>query len=156
MTHSEHLLAVSGEGKGEGVFTTTCFQAGETVMVGEIERRLSENHSHATQVGLSEYVQLGGMGSKVNHSCDPNCGIRINSAGAPDLVARQRIPAGVELTFDYAMRNYSVEHFPGPCRCGSAACRGAVTGWKDLPDGVKARYQGFVAGYLLDLDGESA
>ncbi len=152
MIRAGYELSVSGDGRGDGVFATCSVRAGETVMVGEIERPLPGNHSHATQVGLTEYVQLGGLGSKVNHSCDPNCGIRVNDAGGPDLVARRNIRAGEELTFDYAMRNYSVEHFPSSCRCGAARCRGRVTGWKDLPEESKAAYRGFVAPYLLELD----
>ena len=128
MTHAGYELSLSGDGRGDGVFATRSFQPGETVMVGEIDRRLPQNHSHATQIGPTEYVQLSGLGSKVNHSCDPNCGIRVNDAGAPDLVARRNIGAGEEITFDYAMRNYSVEHFPSRCRCGAARCRGTVTG----------------------------
>jgi uncharacterized protein len=59
------------------------------------------------------------MGPKVNHSCSPNCGVRLNDSGACDFVAREPIEAGEQITFDYAMRNYSVEHFPGGCLCGS-------------------------------------
>jgi len=100
-------------------------------------------------------VLLAGLGPKVNHSCDPNCGVRINDAGAPDLVARYSIASGEEITFDYAMRNYSVEHFPSPCLCGSDGCRGTITGWKDLPDDTRATYRGLVAVYLLDLDSKT-
>ncbi len=151
MRQAGYELSVSGD-RGDGIFATRCFRVGETVMAGEIKRRLPGNHSHATQIGLTEYVLLDGLGSKVNHSCDPNCGIRINAGGAPDLVARRNIPVGAEVTFDYAMRNYSIEHFPARCRCQAASCRGALTGWKDLPDDVKRAYRGLVAPYLLELD----
>ncbi len=155
MSHAGYELSVSGDGRGEGVFATHRFRVGETVLVGEIERRLPGNHSHATQLGLCEYVQVRGLGSKVNHSCDPNCGVRINDFGAPDLVARRDIEPGEEITFDYAMRNYSIEHFPSRCRCGMATCRETVTGWKDLSPERKAAYRGLMAPYLLDLDREA-
>jgi len=156
MTPDGHELRSAAGGRGDGVFATPSFRAGETVIVGIIERRLEKNHSHATQVGRSEYVELAGLGPKVNHSCDPNCGIRINDSGAPDLVARRFIARGEEVTFDYAMRNYSIEHFPSRCRCGSRICRGAVTGWKDLPDERKRAYHGLVAPYLLDIENDGA
>jgi len=152
VVHAGCELAVNQDGRGEGVLATRCFGVGETVLVGKIERRRRANHSHATEVGLSEFVELGGLGSKVNHSCDPNCGVRVNETGAPDLVARRDITVGQEITFDYAMRNYSVEHFPSRCLCGTEKCRGRVTGWKDLPEKTKADYRGFVAPYLLELD----
>jgi hypothetical protein len=145
-------LRLSPTGAGEGVFATRDFKPHETVVRGVIERRLPSNHSHATQVGCREWVLLGGLGSMVNHSCDPNCGIRTNETGAPDLVAWRFIAAGEEITFDYAMRNYVIEHFPSPCRCGARRCRGTVTGWRDLPPDRRAVYLGMVASYLLELD----
>ncbi|MCA1707758.1 MAG: SET domain-containing protein-lysine N-methyltransferase [Actinobacteria bacterium] len=152
MAHVGYELRQCLQVKGEGVFAVRHFQAGETVLVGVIERRLTGNHSHATQVSRSQFVQLAGLGSKVNHSCDPNCGIRMNDSGAPDLAACRSIHAGEEITFDYAMRNYSIEHFLHRCQCGTPICRGRITGWKDLPRVRKAAYRGLVSPYLLELD----
>ncbi|XVQ10884.1 SET domain-containing protein-lysine N-methyltransferase [Spirillospora sp. CA-255316] len=140
------------DSKGEGVFATRSFRVGETVMVGVIDRELDHNHAHASQVSEKRFVLHGGLTSKVNHSCDPNCGIRLNASGAHDYLARRPITEGQEITFDYAMRNYSVEHFAAHCRCGSSRCRGRITGWKDLPAARKADYDGFVAPYLTDID----
>jgi len=142
--------------KGAGVFATRSFQVGETVMVGVIERELDHNHAHASQVSEKRFVLHGGLVTKVNHSCEPNCGIRLNASGAHDFVARQPITAGQEITFDYAMRNYSVEHFAAHCQCGSPRCRDRITGWKDLPAERKADYRGFAAPYLTDIDNQRA
>ena len=144
------------DAKGAGVFATRSFQAGETVMVGVIDRELDHNHSHASQVSEKRFVLHGGLITKVNHSCEPNCGIHLNASGAHDFVARQPITAGQEITFDYAMRNYTVEHFAAHCQCGSPRCRDRITGWKDLPAERKADYRGFVAPYLTDIDNQAA
>ena len=56
-------------------------------MVGIIDKIMEENHSHASQIGENEYVLHAGLITKVNHSCDPNCGIRVNETGAHDSVA---------------------------------------------------------------------
>jgi len=141
-------------GRGEGVFATKSFKVGDIVMVGVIKEVLNENHSHASQIGENEYVLHAGLISKVNHSCDPDCGIRVNETGAHDFVAIRNISINEEITFDYAMRNYGVDYFPKQCICGSKRCRGRITGWKDLPDGKKKEYEGFVAPYLLELDAE--
>jgi hypothetical protein len=141
----------SSSGKGEGVFATRPFAAGDTVMVGVIQEVLSGNHSHASQTGENEYVFHAGLVSKANHSCGPNCGIRLNETGGHDFVAMGSIHADEEITYDYAMRNYGVDHFPKQCRCGAKDCRGKVTGWKDLPDEKRREYEGFVAPYLLEL-----
>jgi uncharacterized protein len=138
------------------VHATRCFDIGETVMVGVIESRVAGNDSHATQVSGTKWVRHGGLGPKVNRSCSPNCGVRLNDSGACDLVAREPIAAGEEITFDHGMRNYSIEHFRGGCLCGSDTCRGSITGWKDLSDERKAAYRGLVAPYLLEIDRETA
>src|SRR5436305_8287023 len=114
------------EAKGVGVFATRPFRRGETVLVGEIARRLDANDAHASQVGPSEYVLLAGLGPKVNHSCDPNCGVRLNASGAHDLLARRDISTSEEITFDYAMRNYFELKIPIPSR--QALARGSARG----------------------------
>jgi hypothetical protein len=121
-------------------------------MVGFLIGPLSANNSHATQVGPDRWALHGGLGPKVNHSCDPNCGVRLNDEQAFDFVARRPISCGQELTFDYAMRNFTVDHFPRECLCGAAQCRGSVTGWKDLPAARKADYGELVAPYLRTMD----
>ncbi|HEY5195045.1 MAG TPA: SET domain-containing methyltransferase [Solirubrobacteraceae bacterium] len=145
-------LRLMADGKGEGVMATRPFVAGETVMVGFLLGPLTGNHSHATQVGPDRWALHGGLGPKVNHSCDPNCGVRLNDGQAFDFVARRPIGSGQELTFDYAMRNFTIDHFPAMCLCGAARCRGSVTGWKDLPAKRKADYGELVAPYLRTMD----
>lgn len=79
----------------------------------------------------------------VNHSCDPNAGLR----GQITLVAMRTIEAGEEVCFDYAMsEGSSYDDFP--CACGSARCRGQVTGddWR-RPE-LWERYEGFFSPYL--------
>jgi uncharacterized protein len=124
-------------------------------MVGFLIGALTGNDSHATQVAPGRWARHGGLGPMVNHSCDPNCGVRLNDGQAFDFVARQPICAGQELTFDYAMRNFTIDHFPAVCLCGAAHCRGSVTGWKDLPAARKADYGELVAPYLRTMDDET-
>jgi len=138
--------------KGEGIFATKAFIIGDIVMIGVIEKRLNGNHSHASQIGKNAYVLHAGMITKVNHSCSPNCGISVNETGAHDYVTIKNISIGEEITFDYAMRNYSIDYFPDNCICGSIECRGKITGWRGLSNEKKKVYEGFVAPYLLELD----
>ena len=138
--------------KGGGVFATQSFKIGDMVMVGIIKEVLNGNHSHASQIAENKHVLHEGLISRVNHSCDPNCGISVNETGAHDFIAIKDIGVNEETTFDYAMRNYSVDHFPKKCMCGAERCCGRITGWKDLPDEKKEEYKGFVAPYLLELD----
>jgi len=142
----------NSSGKGEGIFATRAFKVGGIVTIGVIEEALNGNHSHASQIGENKYVFHAGLITKVNHSCDPNCGIRVNETGAHDYVAIKEINVNEEITFDYAMRNYIISYFPKECMCGSKGCRGKVTGWKDLPNKKKKEYNDFAAPYLLELD----
>src|SRR5215472_13558209 len=77
-----------------------------------------------------------------NHSCDANLGMR----GEITFVAMRDIPAGEELTHDWAMTDdddYSVE-----CKCGVADCRKILTGkdWQ-RPD-LQKKYAGYFSAYL--------
>jgi len=138
--------------KGEGLFATRKFNFREIVVRGEIEKRVDGNHSHASQIGENSYAIYAGLLSKINHSCEPNCGLQLNETGAHDFVAMKAINPNEELTFDYAMRNYNIDRFPEQCMCGSKKCRGRITGWKDLPESKKKEYADFAASYLFELD----
>jgi len=78
-----------------------------------------------------------------NHSCNPNLGF----FGQIGLVALRDIQAGEELMFDYAMSDGGpYDEFE--CFCGSANCRGKITGndWK-LPE-LWGKYKGYFSPYL--------
>ena len=154
MTHTkeDRFELKESDEKGAGVFAVGSFHTGDIVMIGTIEKNVGENHSHASQVGENRYVLHAGLISRVNHSCEPNCGIRVNETGAHDFVAIKDIGPHEEITFDYAMRNYTIEHFPYKCMCGSEKCRGRITGWKDLSEKLKKEYVGCAAPYLFELD----
>jgi D-alanine-D-alanine ligase len=57
-----------------------------------------------------------------NHSCEPNTGYR-----GLNVVALRPIETGEELTLDYATFMPATMR-PFECRCGSARCRGTITG----------------------------
>lgn len=150
-------LRIGVDVRNDGVFATRAFEETETVMLDVPGCRTASNHSHANQVSLTEWVLEDGLNAKVNHSCDPNCGVRPSgNVDGFEFVARRPIATGEEITFDYAMRNYVIEHFPAACLCGTAECRGLISGWKDLPASRKAMYGELVAPYLLELDRELA
>ena len=135
-----------------GVYATKNFDVGDIVMRGDIIKRVKKNHSHASQINETTYVEHAGLISKVNHSCDPNCGIGTNNSGGHDFICFKTINSGEEITFDYAMRNFTIEYFHKECKCEAVQCRGQITGWKTLPEKIKKEYQGFIAPYLNGLD----
>jgi hypothetical protein len=79
----------------------------------------------------------------INHACEPNTGLD----GQIAIVALRRILPGEEVTIDYAMCDGSpYDEFE--CACGSALCRGKVTGndWRDPV--LWKRYAGHFSPYL--------
>ncbi len=137
-----------------GAFASQAIEAGELVAVWggrvvqweEYKSLPVIEQMHSIQVEEGLYLVTPGMGDTadlINHSCSPNCGLR----GQIALVALRDIPAGEEVTFDYAMCDGSpYDEFD--CDCGSIHCRGRVTGqdWR-LPE-LWARYAGYFSPYL--------
>jgi uncharacterized protein len=84
----------------------------------------------------------------INHSCDPNVGIR----GQVTFVALRNIAPGEELTYDWAMEeNHRART---SCRCGAANCRKVLTGedWKQ--PALQRRYRGHFSAYLAAKTGQ--
>ncbi len=79
----------------------------------------------------------------VNHSCAPNSGL----SGQIALVAMRDISAGEEITYDYAMSDGS-NYDEFECGCGSAHCRGRVSGEDWRRPELWERYAGYFSPYL--------
>src|SRR6266403_2981352 len=77
-----------------------------------------------------------------NHSCDANLGIRSEIT----FIAMRDIPAGEELTHDWATTdddNYSMK-----CKCGALNCRGTLTGKDWQRPKLQKLYAGYFSAYL--------
>lgn len=100
---------------------------------------------------------IADFGHYVNHSCDPTVIVRpvvTPEIAYIEVIARNDITTGEEITFDYATLEYDVTVANSPCLCGSVLCRGVIHGFKDLPADVKEKYraEGIIAEYLLRLE----
>lgn len=103
--------------------------------IGEIPGTRVRNRQAWKQVARQEKIFLvalddqfsldisGGNSFKdMNHSCQPNCYLRI-IAGRIEVYTLRRIAAGSELTVDYE----ETPHPDGmPCNCKAANCRGLI------------------------------
>jgi hypothetical protein len=140
-------------GRGEGTWVCEPIAAGEVIArwtgrivdANELATLPAQLRANSIQVADDAYLVPPRLvaGDHVNHSCEPNAGLR----GDRTLVAMRDLAAGEEITYDYATSDGSAyDEFA--CRCGSAACRGAVTGddWQ-RPD-LRARYRGWFSPYL--------
>lgn len=96
---------------------------------------------------LPPYGQLDDF---TNHSCEPNCGLRVYTSGF-DMIALRDIAAGEELTYDYST------HLENPqenmtCRCGVASCRSVIRSFSQLPLLLRQKYldRGIVAKFIVE------
>lgn len=133
---------------------TEPIRAGETVAAfggrcvtrDELEQlRLSQQHR---SIQIDDDLFLAGAidpepGDFVNHSCEPNCGLR----GSVLVVALRDIEAGEELTYDFAMSDGSDDD-EFECHCGADSCRGKVTGHDWMLPELQLRYRGHFSPYL--------
>jgi SET domain-containing protein len=142
---------------GRGLFARESMQAGTVVsrlggrLVSTAELRLllaAPDYVDTITVGTDLHLVLpprrpNGYG---NHSCDPN----LWWVGPYELATRRDVTAGEELTNDYATST-AEPGFAMPCSCGSASCRGTVSGddWR-RPE-LRLRYGRHWVPALLDL-----
>jgi len=139
---------------GVGMFAKESIKAGEITFVkgGHILRRKEMSSSGV----ISSYLPIAddlflaartkaqekGVKLYINHSCDPNCGLR----GEISFVAMRDITKGEELTIDYAMvdnEDYKIE-----CHCGSDNCRKTITGFDWKIKELQNKYSNYFAEYL--------
>lgn len=93
--------------------------------------------ANALQIGVDRYLDLGEPGRLVNHSCEPNAGIRDDVY----LTAIRAIADGEEIRFDYSTT--IGDFWSMSCRCGAPTCRRTVASFASLPADLRSRYTRF-------------
>ena len=142
---------------GRGLFTTSDIARDEIVAVkgghivdretlrGEITPRLGpveiQIDDHLFIAPVTKEEREGSM-LYSNHSCDANLGMR----GEITFVAMRNIPAGEELTHDWATTDD--DHYSIACKCGSSKCRKILTGKDWQRPELQKRYAGYFTAYL--------
>ena len=109
---------------GYGVFARERIEAGEVIAEwdGEIyaldyAHWTSDLLDHVLQFEPSRFRDSRGLARCINHSCEPNCGIK----NLFMVVAMRPIEPGEEITWDYEMTEDS-EWWRMKCRCGTPSC----------------------------------
>ncbi len=141
-TKAEEKIYVKDGSVGKGVFAAKDFSKGEEILqwTGPILSldeavALGEETGHPVQIGPKAYVDPVPPGRFVNHSCDPNAGVR----NLTTLVAITDIKKDTEIRFDYST-TMDEGLWKMPCLCGSSNCRKTVGDFKDLPSKLKEKY----------------
>jgi uncharacterized protein len=144
--------------EGKGLFAAEPIAKGEIVavkgghIVGRDELPQLRRRFGPAEIQIAENLYIAPVseeereGSMIfsNHSCEPNIGVR----GQVVFVAMRDIAAGEELTHDWAMTDDDDE--ATTCRCGTASCRGRVTGKDWMRPDLRSRYAGYFSAYLVE------
>lgn len=138
---------------GMGVFANRDIAPGEVILAiegplidfAETKRR-GARECMAIQIGFNKYIDTQPPGVFVNHSCEPNSGIRENKY----LVALREIRKGREIRYDYST-TMEEQSFTMKCLCGAPACRKVITDFSTLPRPLREKYiaQGVVMSFIL-------
>lgn len=144
----QDILIMSTAEKGVGVFAARSFKKGELVVRGKKLKIVSERTDYSFQVDLNIHVQQNTPARLINHSCDPNLGVKNNFLGGYDFISLRNIASGEELTWDYAMTELISIAIKKYCECRTNACRGIIGGFLCLPLEVRKKYGSFIADYL--------
>jgi uncharacterized protein len=136
---------------GRGVFATGTIRRGE--IVAEFDGPIFDDdfdgwnedlRNHAIQIGKALWRDSNGVARLINHSCEPNCGIK----KLTKIVAMRTIHPGEEITWDYEMTEKS-DWWRMRCRCGAPTCRKRIGNYKNLPKEKRRKYEGYISEWLL-------
>lgn len=139
---------------GKGVFATEKIFQGEIIAVYDGKTYTAESASllpnteplyvqdHVMQFAKNKYRDSKGVARYINHSCNPNCGIR----DLFKIVAMRNISPAEEITWDYDMTENS--DWSMHCNCESANCRKHIKGFRFLPKKFKDKYRGYISDWL--------
>lgn len=146
--HSDKVNILSSSVANKGVRARRNIATNETLFT-VTGHRTNKRSRTSFQIGDETHLEPNLFGAYLNHSCAPNSGIQTNAAGLLNVIARQPIQAGDEVTVDYAMFEYELADMAKvPCQCQTADCRHSILGYKNLPDHKKQDYQHHTAHHL--------
>ena len=137
--------------KGKGVFALRDFEKDEFILyiggkVVETDHPDSfpkDVQDHWYPIGLENgkrrYVLPRSPWMYLNHSCEPNAGIKNNK----NIVAMKFIKKGEEILIDYTMNN--IDAWTMKCKCGSKNCRRIISTFDKLDERTQIKYKDYVA-----------
>ncbi len=137
---------------GVGAFAGRDFATGELILHfsgPEITTHSAKRYpaGHTLQINSETCVELDSPGVFLNHSCQPNTGVR----GLFSAYALRPIERGEELRYDYST-TVCGRHWKMRCGCGASGCRGEIECFFRLPESLQERYveAGIVQAFIVD------
>ena len=128
--------------------------SGITVSGAESVRRIKSDEEQIDdplQVGVRTYLDLDEISRSINHSCNPNAGMRRRS----ELFALRDITRGEQITYDYSTTIAPTVWFM-KCRCGAPSCRRIIGDIRSIPRARLLRYKqaGALQRYMIKIIGK--
>ena len=97
--------------------------------------QMGNKESYCLQVGMNKYIKPEYPFYFFNHSCNPNCGVRLGK----ELITIKPIKKGDELCWDYSTsmleRGWELQ-----CSCGEPSCRGIIKDFDLLASSLQNHY----------------
>ena len=135
---------------GKGVFAIKAIKKGEVISAfdgqiyeGDYQPWTDDLYNHTIQFARELWRDSKGVARWINHSCDPNCGIK----ALFKVVAMRDIKKGEEITWDYEMTEKN-PHWKMKCRCGSELCRKIIGNYKNMPKSIRKKYGKYISAWL--------
>lgn len=146
---------------GKAVFAARAFAEGEPLLEFTGRRLAAGSVPSLMRGGSDRYVQVtpdhymgpsGRLDDLVNHSCDPNAGLRFTDEGV-FLVAIRDIAVGEEVTWDYST-TLAESNWHMICGCRAATCRRVIGNFATIDPERQQFYRArnLVAPYLRRRD----
>lgn len=156
-----NMFTVGETHLGKAVFAARDFDEGAPLLEFTGRRFHSERVPSLMRGGSDRYVQVtpdhymgpsGRLDDLVNHSCDPNAGLRFTDDGV-FLVAIRSIARGEEVTWDYST-TLAESNWHMICQCRSPDCRRVIGNFTTLDPQRQQFYRArnLVAPYLRRRD----
>ena len=146
MILNNNLKIIQTKQKGKGYITTKQIPKNAPILEfkGTIEtiKIHDKSNENFLQISESRYLNIyEEFGLYVNHSCDPNCYVRIAGHRA-FLYSLYVIQPNSELTFDYSLTcTNTIDQWNMSCKCGSSICRNIISGFQYLSEDIKIKYK---------------
>ncbi len=146
---------------GKAVFAAVAFDEGQPLLEFTGRRHRMSQVPSLMRGGGDRFVQVtpehymgpsGRLDDLVNHSCDPNAGLRFTDDGV-FLVAIKGIAPGEEVTWDYST-TLAESNWHMICQCRSPACRRVIGNFSTMSPERQQwfRARNLVAPYLRRRD----
>ena len=128
--HGRGLFATKNIAEGTSILEIT----GKKITQADVDKRSYKEAANALQIDEELYIDFEEPGVLVNHSCNPNAGIKEDVF----LIAIKDIAPNEEITWDYST---SVDTgWTMPCHCEEKNCRKLVKDFASLPKKVQKKY----------------